>query len=91
MTELETLYTTKEVSRILKVHQITVNVWLIKGVLKGIKLGNRWRVKESELRRFMDGKEPFEYDKTSEYAKPNHINTESIIAKRQYKTKENSK
>jgi len=91
MTEIEKLYTTKEVAKILKLHQITVNKFLILGRIKGIKIGNRWRVKESELRRFMDGKEPFEYDKTSEYAKPNHINTESIIAKRQYKTKENSK
>lgn len=56
MSEFEKLYNTKEIAGILKVHQITVNKFLISGRLKGFKISNRWRVKESDLKRFIDGK-----------------------------------
>jgi excisionase family DNA binding protein len=50
---METVYTPQEAAEILKVKVETVKIHLRKGTLKGFKVGNRWRIKESDLREFM--------------------------------------
>lgn len=54
----ERLLTVKEVAALLKAHEETVRRWLREGVIKGVRpAGKRfgWRIRESELRRFLDG------------------------------------
>ncbi len=42
----------KEVAERLNVNPRTVKSWLLKGKLKGYKVGGQWRVKESDLDSF---------------------------------------
>lgn len=51
----EKIYTIAEVAEILRVKDYTVREWLREGKLKGFKAGNRWRVKESELKKMTNG------------------------------------
>lgn len=49
------LYSLTELEPILGVTHRTLQTYLKDGRLKGVKLGNRWRVSEEELRRFIKG------------------------------------
>lgn len=49
---MDKLYTVEEVANVLNVPINTVRIWLRKGILKGIKLGKYWRVKEAQLQEF---------------------------------------
>jgi excisionase family DNA binding protein len=57
--EYERMLTVKEVAERLRVHVGTVRHWLEKKELSGIKLGGQagWRVRESELERFLKARE----------------------------------
>jgi putative resolvase len=48
---MENLYTLQESADYLKVHYSTVYRWVQSGQLKANKVGNHWRVPESELKR----------------------------------------
>lgn len=50
---LEKVFTVGEVSKALSVTTITVYRMLSDGRLQGIKIGNRWRVRKLDVRRFM--------------------------------------
>ena len=53
----EKIYTVEEIAEKLRVRTYTVRGWLRDGVLKGFKMGGRvWRVKESELQKFINGR-----------------------------------
>ena len=53
----EKIYTVEEIAEKLKVKNYTVREWLRTGQLKGFKMGGRvWRVKESELKKFINGR-----------------------------------
>ena len=54
----ERLLTTREVAERLQVHENTVLAWLKRGELVGIRLGTKsgWRIRESELLRFLDAR-----------------------------------
>jgi len=52
---IEQVYTIPEIAAILKCHQETVRLKMQKGILGGFKLGNRWRIRESVLREYMEG------------------------------------
>ena len=53
----EKVYTVEEIAELLKVKVYTVREWLRTGKLKGFKMGGRvWRVKESELDKFINGR-----------------------------------
>jgi excisionase family DNA binding protein len=52
---LEQLYTFKEVAELLKVTRITLERWEKQGILKTVRINNKPRVKESELKRLMKG------------------------------------
>lgn len=46
----------EKVAELLDVNPATVRAWLRDGVLKGHKLAGRvWRIRESELKRFIEG------------------------------------
>jgi len=53
--EFERLLTPDEAAEIVKVSAKTIREWLKAGTLKGIKTGRLWRIKESELRAFLEG------------------------------------
>ena len=48
------LLTSEQVSEILQVHPFTVLKYLKSGKLKGIKLGRVWRIRESDVERFLE-------------------------------------
>lgn len=53
---METIYTIKEVAEMFKIDKLTVSQMLREGRLKGFKIGNVWRVKESDLVELMNTK-----------------------------------
>lgn len=46
-------YTVKEVAEVLAYHRGTVKEFLRKGKIKGLKVGNQWRVTEDEIKRIL--------------------------------------
>lgn len=59
MTE-ERLLTVREIADTLRVHENTVLAWLKRGTLRGFRVGGTksgWRIRESELRRFIAERE----------------------------------
>lgn len=53
---VEKVHTPEEVAEVLKLPERNVLDLLRSGRLKGFKAGKYWRVKESELEKFMEGK-----------------------------------
>jgi excisionase family DNA binding protein len=53
---LEKLLTPEEVAERLVVKSTTVREWLKKGELTGVKLGRVWRVREEDLKAYIDSK-----------------------------------
>lgn len=52
---IERLFTPEEAAEALRVKPRTIMEWLRQGKLKGVKLGGKlWRVKESDLRAFIE-------------------------------------
>jgi len=49
---MDKLYTVNEVAIVLNVTSNTVRLWLNKGMLKGIKISNGWRISETDLKAF---------------------------------------
>jgi|LFRM01.1.fsa_nt_gb excisionase family DNA binding protein len=54
---MENYYTPKEVSEKLKLNVRTVYKWIREEKLKAVKLGDVWRISESELNRLLKGNE----------------------------------
>jgi excisionase family DNA binding protein len=52
------VYTIEEVAKHLKVSTRTVREWLRSGKLKGLKAGRLWRIREEELRAFLERLRP---------------------------------
>jgi len=48
------LYTIDEIAEILKVTQRTIYNYIKSGTLKAIKIGKYWRVKHSDLEKFLE-------------------------------------
>jgi excisionase family DNA binding protein len=53
------LLTPAQVAEHLQFSERTVVDWLRSGLLPGVKLGNRWRVDEEELRQVLDARARF--------------------------------
>lgn len=51
---MKTVLTPDEVAKVLGLSRRTIVGWLEAGKLTGIKVGNRWRVREEDLDRFID-------------------------------------
>lgn len=49
---METYLTTKEVARLLKVKEITVRRWVIRGWLPAFRLGREFRIKKIDLEKY---------------------------------------
>ena len=50
----EKFFTTEQVANILQVHPFTILKFIKEGKLKGIKLGRVYRIKESEINKFLE-------------------------------------
>ncbi|MBM4349464.1 MAG: helix-turn-helix domain-containing protein [Deltaproteobacteria bacterium] len=50
---MEGLLTPKEAAKIMAVTSRTIKEWLRRGELTGVKIKNMWRVRESDLERFI--------------------------------------
>jgi excisionase family DNA binding protein len=50
---MEQLMTPEEAGRLLSVSTRTVKDWLRRGDLNGVKAGNLWRIRESDLEKFL--------------------------------------
>ena len=51
---MEQIYTTEQVADVLQIHPLTVLKYIKMGKLCGIKLGRVYRIRESELKKFLD-------------------------------------
>ncbi len=51
---MKTVLSPEQVAQVLGLSKRTVISWLQEGKLNGIKVGNRWRVKEEDLDKFID-------------------------------------
>ena len=49
------LWTLAEFAGMLRVSQQSIYNWLKQGRLTGVKLGGRWRFRDEDLRRFLNG------------------------------------
>jgi excisionase family DNA binding protein len=63
------LLTTEQVSGILQVHPFTVLKYIKQGKLKGIKLGRVWRIRESDVDKFIEERSAADYKKEPQKAK----------------------
>ena len=52
-TDTINFFTIKEVAKMLKMHPITIYRYCEKNKIKGIKIGNAWRISELEVKRIM--------------------------------------
>ena len=50
----EKLFTTEQVANILQVHPFTILKFIKQGKLRGIKLGRVYRIKESDVEKFLE-------------------------------------
>jgi excisionase family DNA binding protein len=53
----ERLLTPEEVGKLLGKSRLTIVRWLAKGIIKGIKVGNSWRVKPEDLDAFIEAQQ----------------------------------
>lgn len=52
---MEKYLTSEQVASILQVHQFTVLKYLKNGTLEGVKIGRVYRIKESDVEKFLNG------------------------------------
>jgi excisionase family DNA binding protein len=50
---IEQTYTVQDAAKALRVNPATIRHWLKTGRLKGVKMGRRWRIRESDLEVFL--------------------------------------
>jgi excisionase family DNA binding protein len=50
---IERFFTTEQVANILQVHPFTILKFIKEGKLKGIKIGRVYRIKESDVKKFV--------------------------------------
>lgn len=51
---VEQIYTTEQVAKLLQIHPLTVLKYIKQGKMHGIKLGRIYRIRESDLQKFLD-------------------------------------
>jgi excisionase family DNA binding protein len=51
---IEKFFTTEQVANILQVHPFTILKFIKEGKLKGVKLGRMYRIKESDVKIFLE-------------------------------------
>lgn len=60
-TKIEKLLSCADASNILGIHPKTLGRWLREGKVEGVFMGNRWKIKESEIIRISDPKNNQKY------------------------------
>ncbi len=79
----EKFYTTEQVANVLQVHPFTILKFIKQGKLEGIKIGRMYRIRESEVSRFLEerstqpGKKRKKKEARKEEAPPQNQNTET--------------
>ncbi len=53
---IEKFFTTEQVANILQMHPFTILKFIREGKLKGLKLGRVYRIKESDVKEFLESK-----------------------------------
>ncbi|MEG6568559.1 helix-turn-helix domain-containing protein [Thermoanaerobacterium thermosaccharolyticum] len=53
---MDNYYTPQQVAEKLQINIRTVYKWIREGKLKAIKVGDLWRISETELKRFVENK-----------------------------------
>lgn len=53
---MENLYTVEEAAETLKIHPETLRDYLRDGKIGGVKLGRSWRLRETDLRAFVEAR-----------------------------------
>ena len=53
---IENFFTTEQVANILQVHPFTILKFIKQGKLNGVKLGRVYRIKESDVKNFLEGR-----------------------------------
>jgi len=72
---MEGLLTPKEVAKIMAVTSRTIKEWLRRGELTGVKVRNMWRIRESDLKKFIEkGIE----ETSNSHLKKNHEGDQSL-------------
>ncbi len=70
---IEKFFTTEQVANILQVHPFTILKFIKQGKLKGVKLGRVYRIKESDVKEFLEermtGGKPRKEEKAEEKVK----------------------
>ncbi len=51
---MEKIYTPEMAAELLHVSALTLRKWLRGGQLTGVKVGRQWRIKESDLKMFLE-------------------------------------
>ena len=57
-TNKQVLYSSQQAADFCRCHNATINRWISGGKLKAVKIGSRWKIKESALRECL-GKDAF--------------------------------
>ena len=78
----EKFFRTEQVANILQVHPFTILKFIKEGKLKGIKLGRVYRIKESDIKKFLEER------MTKNEKKHNPEESKPIIEKEMEKEKE---
>lgn len=73
---IEKFFTTEQVANILQVHPFTILKLIKQGKLQGIKLGRVYRIKESEVKEFLERSSSKPKSKAEPQKKDEHIQKE---------------
>lgn len=75
-------YTTEQVAKILQLHPFTILKFIKQGKLKGVKLGRRYRIKESDINSFVDAQTVKPKENTPKPSLP--VDIENVEKKKEY-------
>lgn len=85
-------FTTEQVANILQVHPFTILKFINQGKLKGIKLGRMYRLKESDVEKFLEERmtQPRKVEKSVEKIEKEQLLPEKKEEKRNLNVKNNN-
>ena len=52
---MEKIFSPEQAAKLLQLSPVTVKKYLRTGVIKGVKMGTKWRIPESDLQAYVDG------------------------------------
>lgn len=87
---IENFLTTEQVANILQVHPFTILKLLKEGKLNGIKLGRVYRIKESDVQEFLEGRS-INNGKTHNHSTHQQNRGQEIITEENYRIEKHQK